>query len=275
MTHPKKIYLVRCNNDNYKVTDIHSNLRLCTRCSRYFCSECCVLDQQIICLLNICIDNYWFCPNCTKPALNIVFVKKDIEERCAIFLESISKRVTVLEENSQAHSSNLKALETSIECNNLNINSYLSKFENLKERVDFLEKTNTKQVPPTINPSNIESANSPTLINQLKDWQLLQNNLIIYDLPETELVNQQDIKTGLLSKFKELITNNCNVTTETKDIVSINPLGSKLDTDLKNRPILVKFVNTSLKLKVIEKTFHLKNTGYSISLDRTIKERNS
>ena len=92
-------------------------------------------------------------------------MEKDIEQRCAIFLESISIRVTILEENSQAHSSNLKALETSIERNNLNINNCLSSFKNLKERVDFLEKTNTKQVPPTINSNNIVSTNSPTLIN--------------------------------------------------------------------------------------------------------------
>ena len=58
----------------------------------------------------------------------------------------------------------------------------------------------------TINPSNIVSTNSATLINQLKDWQLRQNNLIIYNITQTELVNQQDIKTDLLSKFKELIT---------------------------------------------------------------------
>ena len=193
---------VRCNNNNCKVTDIHSNLRLCTRCSRYFCSECCGLDQQIICLLNNHTDSCWFCPNCAKPALNAVFVKKDIEERCAIFLESISKRVTVLEENSQAHSSNLNSLETSIERNYLNINSCLSSFENLKERVDFLEKTNTKQVVPTINPSNIKSANSPTLINQTKDWQLRQNNLIIYNIPETELVNQQNIKLNYYPSLK-------------------------------------------------------------------------
>ena len=63
-------------------------------------------------------------------------------------------------------------------------------------------------MPPTFNPSNIVPANSPTLINQLKDWQLRQNNLIIYNIPETELVNQQDIETDLLSKFKELITDN-------------------------------------------------------------------
>ena len=73
-------------------------------------------------------------------------------------------------------------------------------------------------MPPTINSSNIVSTNSPTLINQRKDWQLRQNNLIIYNTPETELVNQQGIKTDLLSKFKELTTDKCNVTIETKDI---------------------------------------------------------
>ena len=142
---------VRCNKENCKVADIHSNLRLCTRCSRYFYSEWCSLDQQIICLLNNRTDNYWFCPNCAKPALNAVFVETDIEERFAIFLESISKRVTVLEESSQAHSNNLKALETSIERSNLSTNSCLSSFENLKERVAFRYKlTPIKCFPQSI-----------------------------------------------------------------------------------------------------------------------------
>ena len=77
------------------------------------------------------------------------------------------------------------------------------------------------------------------------------------------------------SKFKELITDKCNVTIETKDIVSIYRLGSKSDTDPKNRPIPVKLVNTSLKLKLIKNDHYLKNTCYSISIDRTIEERNS
>ena len=203
------------------------------------------------------------------------FICRERYRREVCNISGIYKRVTILEENSQAHSGNLKALETSIECNNLNINSCLSSFENLKERVNFPKKTTTKQVPSIINPSNIVSANSPTLINQLQDWELRQNNLIIYNIPETELVNQQDIKTELLSKFKELITDKCNVTIEIKDIVSIYRLASKSDTDLKNRPILVKFVNISLKLKLIKNAFHLKNTGYSISIDRTIEECNS
>ena len=203
-------------------------------------------------------------------------------------MESISKRVTVLKENSQANSNNLKALQTSIESDN--INSCLSRLENLKETIDLLKKTSTKQAPPTItttnlcksvvdetkvNPSNIVSTKGQTLINQLKDWQLRKSNLIIYNMPETVLVNKQGIKADLLSKFKELIADKCNVTIETKDIVSIYRLGSRSDTDPKDGPILVKFVNTPLKFKLIKNASHLKNTSYSISIDKTIEERNS
>ena len=46
---------------------------------------------------------------------------------------------------------------------------------------------------------NIVSVNSPVLINRLKDWQWNQNNLIIYNISETEVANQQDLKTDLLS----------------------------------------------------------------------------
>ena len=37
----------------------------------------------------------------------------------------------------------------------------------------------------------------------------------------------------------------------------------------------MKFVNTSLVLKLIKHGFHLKNSSYSISIDRAIEERNS
>ena len=71
------------------------------------------------------------------------------------------------------------------------------------------------------------------------------------------------------------MTDKCNVTIETKVIVSIYRSGSISDTDPKNRPIFVKFVNASLKLKLMKNAFHLKNTHYSVSIDRTIEVRNS
>ena len=48
-----------------------------------------------------------------------------------------------------------------------------------------------------------------------------------------------------------------------------------MDTDPKSRQILIKFVNKSLKLKLIKNVFHLKNTSHSISIDKTIEECNS
>ena len=44
---------------------------------------------------------------------------------------------------------------------------------------------------------------------------------IIYNILETELLNQHDIKTDLLFKFNEIVADNCKVTIETKDIVPI------------------------------------------------------
>ena len=92
----------------------------------------------------------------------------------------------------------------------------------------------------------------------------------IYNNPETEQFNQQDTKTDLLPKFKEFITDKCDVAIETKNMVLIYQLGSKSDTDSKNRPILVKFVNTSLKIKLIKNDFHLKNTRYSCTIDKAL-----
>ena len=116
-------------------------------------------------------------PKLHQSCFKCCICRERYRREVSIFLESTSKRVRVLEKNSQANSSNLKALETSIERNNLNISSCLSSFKNLKEKVDFLEKTNTKQVPSTINPSNIVLANGPTLINQVKDWKLIKRTL--------------------------------------------------------------------------------------------------
>ena len=97
----------------------------------------------------------------------------------------------MLEGNSQANSNNLIKVLPTITATNL-----------CKSAVDGT----------TVNPSNIVLTNHPALIKQLQDWQLRQNNLIIYNIPETELVNQQDIKTDLISECKELITDKCNVT---------------------------------------------------------------
>ena len=62
--------LVKCTNQNCIEENNISYFKICTRCSSYFCYECCGLSQKILKLLNDRNDNYWFCPDCAKPALN-------------------------------------------------------------------------------------------------------------------------------------------------------------------------------------------------------------
>ena len=49
--------------------------------------------MKIIKLLNDKNNNYWFCPDCAKPALNAIFIDKDIEEKCQNFFKSPEPRI--------------------------------------------------------------------------------------------------------------------------------------------------------------------------------------
>ena len=48
------------------------------------------------------------------------------------------------------------------------------------------------------------------LMNQLKDWQSSQNNNIAYNIPESELGNNDDIAADDLRKFQQSIAKQCN-----------------------------------------------------------------
>ena len=69
--------LVKCTNQNCIEENNISYFRICTRCSSYFCYQCCGLSQKILKLLNNRNDNSWFCPDCAKPALNAIFMDKE------------------------------------------------------------------------------------------------------------------------------------------------------------------------------------------------------
>ena len=104
-------FLVKCTYNNCTEENIYLHFRLCTRCSSYFCSHRCNLDQQIIKLLNEGTDNYLFCPACTKPELNAVFLDKDVDELCKIFLDSMKARTDNLESKQFSTKNSVKFLK--------------------------------------------------------------------------------------------------------------------------------------------------------------------
>ena len=64
-----------------------------------------------------------------------------------------------------------------------------------------------------------KSANKNTqehlmLMNQLKDCQSRQYNTVAYNIPESDLVNNNDIAANQLRKFRQSVAKQCNVKIE-------------------------------------------------------------
>ena len=76
------IYVPKCSNQDCIEEYNISYFRICTRCSSYFCYQCCGLSQKFLKLLHDRNDNNWFCPDCAELTLNAIFIDKDIEEKC-------------------------------------------------------------------------------------------------------------------------------------------------------------------------------------------------
>ena len=92
---------VKCQNENCQETSSFMLFRLCTRCSTYFSFQCCGLNEQVVKLLNERTDNFWFCPDCAKPALNVIFFDKDIDERRQSYLAIVEPRLQNLENSNK------------------------------------------------------------------------------------------------------------------------------------------------------------------------------
>ena len=92
--------LVKCTNQNFVEENTISYFRTCTRCSSYFCYQCCGLSQKILKLLNDRNDNYSFCPDCAKPVLNALSMDKGIEEKYKSCFSLLQPRIVDLEKHS-------------------------------------------------------------------------------------------------------------------------------------------------------------------------------
>ena len=126
---------------------------------------------------NECTSNYWFCPTCTKPTLNAVFLDKDMDERCKVFLDSIKARITNLESEQFSTKNFVKVLEDTLEKNNLAVTCYIEMLDSLNERVNTIKKvpneSSNTESSLKIEVNNKENSNT----NQKQDKLVLMNQL--------------------------------------------------------------------------------------------------
>ena len=118
--------------------------------------------------------------------------------------------------------------------------------------------------------SNTESSHTIEVNNkENSNTDQKQDTLINESTKGLAIVSPRPV---FLSKFKQLIADMCEVTYDKKDITSMYRLGKKSDDNSRIQPVLIKLSNPSVKMNLI---FKLKDSIYSISIDRTKEEHNA
>ena len=102
---------------------------------------------------------------------------------------------------------------------NMEEETFLSE-TNLISRIVSCEKRIFNQQPSTNESDENQKLDSEStnknnqeplmLMNQLKDWQSRQNNIITYNIPRSHLVNNNNIAADELRKFQQFIGKQCS-----------------------------------------------------------------
>ena len=119
---------MNCKTNNCPKEGNYIVFNHCIRCWPNFCCQFCDFGESIIKLLNKWKDNFWLCPNCSKLAVNAVFVEKDIEEHCLFLFvfcfDAMEKQIAKIEEHNAAMFNSLERIKKNAEDNNTSLLKY-------------------------------------------------------------------------------------------------------------------------------------------------------
>ena len=147
-------------------TDQNDKLMLCERCENWFCTNCLQMDDDVYSVMVDRKDLHWFCEECEKPAITAVRTDKEIEERCAAYMSSITHRLDDIE-------------------NKLSTKADIVSVNDLESRVTSLEGTNGEGVEAQAGESVTTVSVSDTIAEQ-KEREYRANNIMIYNIPESQ-----------------------------------------------------------------------------------------
>ena len=186
---------------------------------QWFCSDCSLVDKAILASIiknkSKCLN--WFCESCELAALSAVSVDRDIEERCSIYLESVTNRIVQLENLAplKADKVALDACETKM---NVVINQVSEAFEDISRLSNKME----------------------LMRNEAAETERRKNNIIIRGLPEdSDLTNDQ------------LATEILNAINVEPNFSKTERLGAKRS-DGKPRPLRIRLGSSNLKDQAVK-----------------------
>ena len=179
-------------------------------------------------------DLHWFCEECEKPAITAVRTDKEIEERCAAYMSSITHRLDDMEYNLAA-----KADVTSV--------------KDLEMRVSNLEGSSSETTTQVGEQSSNVSV-SDTIAEQ-KEREYRANNIIVYNIPESSRSEAEDrIKEDLSTVTRVFEA----MDIEDQDIVEKCVRVGKKETG-KNRVTKVVLKDKGIRSKILKRAKALKD----------------
>ncbi len=87
-----------CSKCEAVFVDNDDKLLECERCDKWFCIECAGMEPSVYSIMVANKNLHWFCQECEKPALTAVKSNKEIEEKCASYMSSITARIDGIDE---------------------------------------------------------------------------------------------------------------------------------------------------------------------------------
>jgi len=153
----------------------------CERCTNWFCGSCLNMDENFFNILHMRKDFHWFCTECEGLAITAVKVDRDIEERCAAYMEKMSLRVTKLEEavelkvdktDTDAMGAHLTLLDSKVDGINTDIRDISARMDLMRFEHEEQEKRKNNVIIRGL-PEEVESGDEALVLEVLTVSELV------------------------------------------------------------------------------------------------------
>lgn len=209
----------------------------CERCNDWYCTKCLDMNDKVYKIMNDRKDIHWYCKYCELQAVTAVKTDKDIEDRCATYMKSITDRLDKMDAKIEEKADK-------------------DKIKDLEQRMTRLEE-NEKGAEGG-DRAEVEKQTSDTVrvaIEEQREREFRARNIVIINLPESDKSKPEERQDDDIKTTKNLLT--ALDITEDDAIEKCWRMG-KMQSG-KNRVTKVTLKSSQLKRNVLRKTRSLKD----------------
>lgn len=228
----------------------------CEVCELRLCHICLKISEEEYEFLSSRVDMHWFCASCEGSALLSIKNDKEIAQRCADYFKVLEDRLQQVEADiqSKADIQHVVSLEMALDAKAEKI-----KLEQLEEKVLTMERNIGPAIAGAQNSGELPKE-PPTTVNEsvseLRDREARKDNLVIFNIPESQNDDAEDRKLHDISTVIELFDYELDIQTTATNPVR---LGKKQQNARYPRPLRVTVEDEQMKWKVLKASKNLKD----------------